>query len=123
MRRVIHSAIVSLALLSFDVVAGAAGAATVVKSLFPTNGQSDACVDTPLRITFDDDVTLGPAGKILLVQASDGKLIDAIDIAAVGRASGRAGGGGATTQPATGRTSSGPARPVGQKSVGGFRFN
>ena len=46
----------------------------------PYNGQDHVCTDTPLRVTFDQPVTLGKSGKIQIYNSSY-KVVDTIDLA------------------------------------------
>ena len=62
-----------------------------VTSLSPTNGASGVCVDTPLRITFNQPPVVGTAGQITIV--SNGVTIDTIDLSLNGQ------NGVATAQP------------------------
>src|SRR5690349_14925261 len=44
--------------------------------------EANACIDSPLRLTFSEPPALGSRGKIEVSRASDGKLVDTIDLAA-----------------------------------------
>lgn len=82
--------------------------------LFPANGASNVSPDTPLRMSFPAPPTLGSAGKIQIFDASDNRLIEAIDLAA------------APTNPAppnaapVTRTPAQRAAPTKRKSIGGL---
>jgi pectin methylesterase-like acyl-CoA thioesterase len=93
-----------------------AEAAPTVRSLYPANGEGNSCVDTPLRITFGDNVALGSMGKIELFDAASDQRIEMIDIAAIRRPRGQGEGRGPSTTP------TGASRPVAHKTVGGATF-
>jgi len=101
-----------------------AKAAPVVRAMYPANGESRACVDTPLRITFGGKVTLGSAGKIELFDASTNQRVEAIDVAATTRprGPGTPSSRATTTPSATSTAPATPPRPVAQKTVGGARY-
>ncbi|MEY4388087.1 MAG: hypothetical protein RLY20_3370 [Verrucomicrobiota bacterium] len=65
-------------LLLASVIANAEFAAT---NLYPAAGAASICTDTPLRLTFNDPVVLGSAGLVKIVRASDGKVVDALNVA------------------------------------------
>jgi pectin methylesterase-like acyl-CoA thioesterase len=48
---------------------------------YPANSGSNICRDTPLRLTFNDTVTLGSAGQLKVLRESDGKVVDALNVA------------------------------------------
>ncbi len=51
-------------------------------NLFPANGATDICVDSPLRITFDQTAGLGNAGRIRIYNVTDTVTpVDTIDLA------------------------------------------
>ncbi len=58
-----------------------AALAVAPTSLFPAPGAAQACVDTPLRLSFAEPVARGKAGLIRIVDASDGQVVDTIDVA------------------------------------------
>src|SRR5947207_14344673 len=72
-----------VSLLSFCSIRGPAQAAPTVRSMYPANGSNNSCIDTPLRITFSGNVTLGPTGKIELFDAANDQPVETIDVAAV----------------------------------------
>jgi pectin methylesterase-like acyl-CoA thioesterase len=47
--------------------------------LFPANGSTQVCIDTPLSITFDQPPHVGTSGAIRIFQ-SDGTLVDVVDL-------------------------------------------
>jgi pectin methylesterase-like acyl-CoA thioesterase len=51
-----------------------------VVSLFPANGATNVCADTPLRITFDAPAQSARTGRIL-IRAVSGAMVDRIDLA------------------------------------------
>lgn len=105
---------------------GRARAAPAVQSLCPSSGQTDACVDTPLRVTFDGDVVLGLGGKIELFDSSNDVLVETIDVASTVRARGPSTARsetGSAVPPTTSRAAARPLRPVAQKMVGGGRYS
>jgi pectin methylesterase-like acyl-CoA thioesterase len=63
--------------LALWAASGASGAA-----LFPSDGATGVCPDTPLRLTFDGPVALGPGGRIRILDAADGSLVESIDVGA-----------------------------------------
>jgi pectin methylesterase-like acyl-CoA thioesterase len=65
-------------LLTMAAVVPVEGQLTVVKR-WPMG--DNACLDTPLRLTFDKPPVLGSSGKIEVCRASDGKAIESIDLA------------------------------------------
>lgn len=51
-------------------------------NLFPANGATDICVDSPLRLTFDQAAVLGNAGRIRIYNVTDTVTpVDTIDLA------------------------------------------
>ncbi|ACR32218.1 pectate lyase [Burkholderia glumae] len=55
-------------------------AAAATSAFVPANGETAACADTRLSITFDAPPTLGTSGRIKVMRASDGSVADTIDI-------------------------------------------
>ena len=49
--------------------------------LDPAPGTANVCSDTPLRLTFNGGVALGDSGQLRVVRASDGKVVDTLDLA------------------------------------------
>ncbi len=54
-------------------------AAPHVVALFPANGATNVCPDTPLRIRFDSNVSVARAGKIV-IHSDSGAVLDTIDL-------------------------------------------
>ena len=50
--------------------------------LFPADGARGVCPDTPLRLTFAAPPTIGSGGKIQIVDAADGRVVETIDVGA-----------------------------------------
>jgi pectinesterase len=48
--------------------------------LFPANGSTDVCIDTPLRITFNSAPAIGKSGTIKIYRGADDVLVDSIDL-------------------------------------------
>ncbi|WP_320774768.1 pectinesterase family protein [Streptomyces sp. CRN 30] len=59
--------------------ASAADGATV--ALGPNGTASAVCADTPLRLRFAADVTLGTEGRLTVRRAADGSAVDTVDLA------------------------------------------
>ncbi|MGD0815278.1 MAG: pectinesterase family protein [Verrucomicrobiota bacterium] len=55
-----------------------------VTRLFPASQSTKVCADTPLRLSFNEAVTLGSKGKIAVYRAADNKLIDALELGDAG---------------------------------------
>ena len=51
-------------------------------ALFPLREASQVCPDTPLRITFDTPPRLGTSGRIRVLAATTGAVVDTIDLVA-----------------------------------------
>ncbi len=47
----------------------------------PAANATSICSDTTLRLTFNDAVKLGSAGQLKIVRVSDGKVVDALNVA------------------------------------------
>jgi len=60
---------------------GAARAEFSLTSYYPTAKAVSTCADTPLRLTFNDTVTLGSGGQLKVIRVSDGKVVDALNVA------------------------------------------
>lgn len=50
-------------------------------ALVPADGATAVCADTLVRMTFDEDVRVGGAGRVQLVDAASGEVADAADLA------------------------------------------
>jgi hypothetical protein len=61
-------------LLVLSLLAAAAHAELTLAGRWPAG--DDACLDTPLRLTFDQPPRLGGAGKIEVCRAADGETIE-----------------------------------------------
>jgi pectin methylesterase-like acyl-CoA thioesterase len=75
----------SLILLTFLIVAAPAFAQTrpvelSPTALFPGNGATGICTDTPLRITFSSPPTLGDSGTINVYDAQTNEIVESIDV-------------------------------------------
>ncbi len=55
-----------------------------VTELWPTNQSEGVCIDTPLRLTFNEPPVLGNQGKIIIFRATDNKPVDVLDLSAAG---------------------------------------
>lgn len=53
-----------------------------LRSAFPAPGATNACPDTPLRLTFASPPTLGTSGKIHIVDSATGLDVETIDLGA-----------------------------------------
>src|ERR1051325_11037702 len=69
----------SFLLAGLFAIAHAARALTAT-ALFPANGAGNVCVDTPLRITFDNAPTVGAGGTVRIYNSAD-VLVDTINVA------------------------------------------
>ncbi len=49
-------------------------------TFFPANGATDVCPDTPLTLTFPDEVSLGDKGMIRVYDCATGKMVDQLDM-------------------------------------------
>src|SRR5260221_12682056 len=70
-----------LALRGRTTTAGEPGRAVTIVGLFPAAGAVGVCPDTPLRITFSTPPTLGAAGRIKILDAAGGAVVETIDLA------------------------------------------
>ncbi|MFM7750611.1 MAG: pectinesterase family protein [Opitutaceae bacterium] len=55
--------------------------ALTLTTLTPADGATMACADTLVRLTFDEEVRLGAAGIVQLVDAASGEVVDSADLA------------------------------------------
>lgn len=62
-------------------LATSCGAVPAPTIFFPAPSSAGACLDTPLRLTFQDPVVLGDHGRILIYGSADHLLVDRIDLA------------------------------------------
>ncbi len=60
--------------------ASAAGVSAKVVALYPEKGSVDICIDTKLRIDFDNQLEKGSLGMIRIIDNATGLCIDSIDI-------------------------------------------
>jgi pectin methylesterase-like acyl-CoA thioesterase len=51
----------------------------------PAPGAAAVCADTPLRLTFNAPPALGKSGQVKILRASDGKLVDGLNLAEQGQ--------------------------------------
>lgn len=65
-------------------VARCCAAEPTVTNLFPAIGATNVCTDTPLKIFFNEPVSLGKTGKIQIYHASDNNLADSFNLADAG---------------------------------------
>ena len=56
------------------------GVAQVFPTLFPANGAENVNVDTQLKLTFNQEVTVGNKGFVKVYDLTTGKLIDKLDL-------------------------------------------
>lgn len=59
----------------------AAHAGILLTGTYPENHAGKICTDTPLRLVFDNEVQLGTTGRLKIMRASDGKVVETIDVA------------------------------------------
>ena len=62
-------------------VAFAAHAEFALTNQSPAANSASICTDTPLRLTFNNAVTLGNAGQLKVIRSSDGKVVDSLNVA------------------------------------------
>lgn len=74
----------SLPMLSLGAFLLGASSASAELSLLqhsPTHNAVSICTDTPLRLTFNEDVKIGKAGRVQIIRVSDGQVVDVLDVA------------------------------------------
>ena len=58
----------------------ASARALSLTALAPSDGATGVCADTLVRMTFDEDVRVGVAGTVQLVDGASGEVVDAADL-------------------------------------------
>jgi pectin methylesterase-like acyl-CoA thioesterase len=58
----------------------ASARALSLTTLAPSDGATGVCADTLVRMTFDEDVRVGAAGTVQLVDGASGEVVDAADL-------------------------------------------
>ena len=73
-----------VALCAGTLAASTACAELAVTDRYPAVNAASICIDTPLRLTFNEPVALGNAGQLKVIRKSDGQIVDVLDVAAGG---------------------------------------
>jgi pectin methylesterase-like acyl-CoA thioesterase len=69
-------------LIVFLLASNLRAAGTSVAQFFPAQQSTNACLDSPLTLTFDQPVSLGHDGKIEVHRSRDNALVDSFDLSA-----------------------------------------